>query len=164
MARKFVLWVMTLVFSLGLISCAPTVKTDLLSLFENPKEYRGKRIIIATDLKSVVEDPAAYLDRRIELAGYVVYNGHRGFYSWNFFLKDTDGRTIRCYEREYRIRSWIVPVWALRRAERKNEQITAVGKLQTGLELELDWIEYQGQTIDTDYKPPQIGFPSSLFH
>jgi hypothetical protein len=49
-----------------------------------------------------------------------------------------------------------VPVMAVRRAERNNEQITVVGKLQMGLEIELDWIEYEGQIIDTDFKPPEF--------
>ncbi|MFH0814025.1 MAG: hypothetical protein V2A69_14490 [Pseudomonadota bacterium] len=152
-------WTMGLVFSLSLLGCAPVVKTDLKSFKENPEAYQGKEVIITTDVKSVVEDPESYLGRKIELKGFVKYNGFRGFSHWNFFLKDEEGRSLRCYEREYRIEAWIWPTTILRRAERENEQLTVVGKLQKGKEIELDWVEYKGQTIDTDYKPPQFPVP-----
>jgi hypothetical protein len=45
---------------------------------------------------------------------------------------------------------------AIRRAARNNEQLTVVGKLQKGLKIELDWIEYEGLTIDTDFKPAMV--------
>lgn len=148
--------------ALHLIGCTPLVRTDLKSLQKDPEKYQGKKVIIQTDLKSVLENPADYLGRKIELMGYVKYYGHRGPRGWSFSLKDINGREIICYEREYRVESWTVPCIALRRAERNREQIIVVGKLEKGLELELDWIEYQGQHIDTDFKPPKpprICFP-----
>jgi len=154
--KYFLLWINTLVLSLSLLGCAPVVKTDLTSLKKNPEKYQGKKIIVTTDLKSLVDNPKDYLGRKIELTGYVKYNGFRGFRNWNFILKDEEGRSVRCYEREYRIEAWRVPVKAVRQAERNNEPITVVGKLQKGLEIELDWIEYKGQTIDTDQKPPSL--------
>jgi len=68
---------------------------------------------------------------------------------------------LRCYEWEYRVDGWIAPEMALRRAEKENEQVTVVGKLEGGLRIELDWIEYKGQHYNTDYKPP--GFRSPFF-
>ena len=161
--KKFFVLIIGLVFSLSLFSCAPLVKTDLKSLKDNPEKYQGKRVVVTTDLKSVVEKPEDYLGKKIELTGYVKYKGFRNFTYWNFILKDEEVRSLRCYEREYRIRSWIMPVMALRRAERENEQITAVGKLEKGLEIELDWIKYKGQRFNTDYKPPRIILPFYSF-
>ena len=153
--------VSAIVLPLSLFCCAPLVKTDLKSLNENPEEYHGKRVVVTTDLRSIVEKPEDYLGKKIELTGYVKYNGFRDFSHWNFLLKDEEGRSVRCYEREYRLDAWIWPVVALRRAEKKNEQLTIVGKLHKGLEIELDWIEYEGVKINTDHKPP--GFPHHFF-
>ena len=146
---------------LTLSSCAPIVKTDLKSLNENPEKYKGKWVIVTTDLKSVVDDPKAYRGKNIELTGYVKLDsfGFRGINDWSFILKDVEGKSVRCYEREYRVDGWIMPEMALRRAEKENEQVTVVGKLEGGLKIELDWIEYKGQHYNTDYKPPAILLP-----
>ena len=147
--------------SLILFSCAPMVKTDLKSLNENPEKYKGKWVIITTDLKSVVDDPKAYRGKNIELTGYVKLDrfDFKGFYGWSFILKDVEGRSLRCYEREYRVDGWIMPEMALRRAEKESEQVTVVGRLEGGQKIELDWIEYKGQHYNTDYKPPGIPLP-----
>ena len=155
--KTFLICFLGLALSISFLSCAPlpVVKTDLKSLSEDPEKYQGKEVIITTDLKSLVENPAPYLGRKIELRGYVEY-GLRRFGDWTFVLKDEEGRAITCYEREYRIRAWIIPTMAVRRAERNDEKITVVGMLQGDPRIELDWIEYDGEIIDTDYKPPRI--------
>jgi len=132
----------------------PVAKTDLKSLSEDPEKYQGKEVIIRTDIKSLVENPTPYRGRKIELMGYVE-RPFRGF-DWDFILKDEQGRAITCYEREYRISAWIMPTMAVRRAHENNDQITVVGKLEGGQRIELDWIEYNAQIMDTDYKPPEI--------
>ncbi|RLA93934.1 MAG: hypothetical protein DRG25_03570 [Deltaproteobacteria bacterium] len=154
--KEILIWIFVLVLSLILNSCAPLVKTDLQSLKDNPEKYQGKIVIITTDIKSVFEAPEAYLGKKIELKGYVEYKGFRELRNWNFILKDKEGRSIRCYEREYRVEAWIIPVMAIRKAARNNQQLTVVGKLQKGLKIELDWIEYEGLTIDTDFKPFRV--------
>ena len=154
--KEILIWIFGLVLSLILNSCAPMIKTDLQSLKDNPEKYQGKIVIITTDIKSVFEAPEAYLGKKIELKGYVEYKGFREFRNWNFILKDKEGRSIRCYEREYRVEAWIIPVMAIRKAARNNEQLTVVGKLQKGLKIELDWIEYEGLIIDTEFKPFRV--------
>ena len=144
---------------LTLSSCAPIVKTDLKSLQENPEKYKGKKVIITADIKSVVEAPGAYWGKRIEISGYVKTDGFRRTKDWGFILEDQEGRSILCNEREYRVTSWLMPVMALRRAEKENKQVTVEGKLLRNLEIELDWIEYEGQHYDTDFKPPQFRVP-----
>jgi hypothetical protein len=144
---------------LTLSSCAPIVKADLKSLQENPEKYKGKKVIITADIKSVVEAPEAYRGKRIEISGYVKTDGFRRTKDWGFLLEDQEGRSILCNEREYRVTSWLMPVMALRRAEKENKQVTVEGKLLKNLEIELDWIEYEGQHYDTDFKPPQFWVP-----
>jgi len=157
--KKKFLTIIGTVLSLMLFSCAPMVKTDLKSLNENPEKYKGKWVIITTDLKSVADDPKAYRGKHIELTGYVKLDGFRGINGWSFILKDVAGKSLRCYEREYRVDSWIMPEMALRQAEKENAQVTVVGKFEGGLKIELDWIEYKGQHYDTDYKPPMVLLP-----
>ena len=69
---------------------------------------------------------------------------------------DREGNSIRCYEREYRVEAWIIPIMAVKEAEKRKEMIIAVGKLKRKDLLELHWIEYKGEIIDTDYKPPSV--------
>ncbi len=153
-----------MVLSISLLACTPLVKTDLKSLNANPDEYKGKRVVVTTDLKSVVEKPEDYLGKKIELTGYVKTNGFRRTGDWGFILKDEEERSVRCYEREYRIRSWNMPSMALRRAARQNGQVTVVGKLEKDLEIELDWIEYEGLHYDTDYIPYTAFRPYHYYH
>jgi hypothetical protein len=157
--KRLLLLTACLVLSLSLFACAPLVKTDLKSLKENPQEYEGKTVVVTTDLKSLAEKPEDYLGRKVELTGFVEYNGFRKFHHWNFFLKDEEGRSVRCYEREYRVDAWLWPVVTAKRAARENKPLTIVGRLHPNLMIELDWIEYEGIHIDTDHKPPGFAFP-----
>ena len=100
-----------------------------------------------------------FVDKKIELTGYVKLNGFRRTNDWGFILQDGVGRQVRCYEREYRISSWIMPEMALRQAEKGNEKVTVEGKFEKNGKIELDWIEYKGQHFNTDYKPPEVRSP-----
>ena len=93
--------------SMTVFGCASMVKTDLQSLKENPQEYEGKMVVVTADLRSLTEKPEDYLGRKVELTGFVEYNGFRTFHHWNFFLKYEEGRSVRCYEREYRVDAWL---------------------------------------------------------
>ena len=75
------------------------------------------------------------------------------------FEYDEKGRQVRCYEREYRITSWIMPEMALRQAEKENEKVTVIGKFEKNGKIELNQIEYKGQQFNTDYKPPDVRIP-----
>jgi hypothetical protein len=150
---------------LGLFGCAsqPIVKTDLDNFNKNIDSYQGKEVIITTDLENLFEDPKPYVNRKLELRGYVEYNGFNSFRAWNFMLKDEEGRSLRCYERSYRLEAWSMPVAAIRKAEEEQLEITIVGKLELGQNVELDWIEVDGQRFNTDIKPHRIpsGFLSN---
>jgi hypothetical protein len=157
--KNYLVCLIGFVLFLTLSRCAPIVKTDLKSFQENPEKYKGKEVIITSDIKSVVEAPEAYRGKRIEISGYVKTDGFRRTQDWGFLLADKEGRSILCNEREYRVTSWLMPVMALGRAEKENKQVTVEGKLLRNLEIELDWIEYEGQHYDTDFKPPQFRVP-----
>jgi hypothetical protein len=157
--KKIFIGLITTLLYLNLFACAQQlVKTDLISLNENPEEYKGKEVVVIADLQDIFNDLEAYLGRKVELTGFVELDGFTGFNRWSFVLKDNEGRSARCYERGYRIDAWKIPEVALRRAERKNEKVVVVGDLQKGKRIELDWIEYEGQIINTDYKPPRFFF------
>ena len=141
-------------------SCAPVVKTDLKSLQANPEAYKGKKVIVLADIKSMVEVPDAYRGKTVELSGYVELGNFWKTDGWRFILKDEAGRQVRCYEREYRVTGWIMPEMALRQAAQKKEKVTVSGKVEKNKIIELDWIEYQNQRFDTDYKPPAFWLPS----
>jgi len=154
--KKILIFLLGITLAAGLFSCAgPVVKTDLQSVEENPDTYKGDQVVIATDLRSVVENPDAYLDKRIELKGFVEYRETPLRPYWHFLLKDEDGRSLKCYERRYNNDVWEWPLTAVRKAKKNKEQLTVVGWLEKGRALELDWVEYDGKTIDTDYLPPR---------
>ena len=144
-----------LLWPLLFFGCAPVVKTDLKSLLADPEKYKGSEVIVTSDIKSVLQDKKAYRDRKVELKGYVESYDFRRFDPWHFVLKDKEGNAITCYEWEYRVRSWNIPEVILRQAQKKHEEVTVVGRVESS-RIELDWIEYQGQIIDTNYKPPYI--------
>ena len=149
-----------LIFLLSLSGCAgPFVKTDLQTFQQYPEQFKGKRVILTASLEQVMAHPDAYVGKKVELTGPVISKGFWGPPDWDFLLTDGKDRTIRCYEHTYRVDAWILPVMAIKRAARQNEMVTVVGKLQRNLEVELDWIEYEGQHFDTDYLPSAIPYP-----
>jgi hypothetical protein len=93
------------------------------------------------------------------VSGNVEYVGLRASAYWNFKLKNETGEVITCYEYNYHVEAWIMPDVAVKRAEREQEPLTVVGKLEGKSRLELDWIEYKGQHYNTDHKPVHIPYP-----
>jgi len=150
--KKFLSSTIGLAFSLTVFSCAPLAKTDLKSLNEDPEKYAGKHIVVTTNLKNVVEKPEDHLGKQIELKGYVQYDELQKLENWNFMIKDNEGRYLKCYESNYNVAAEIWTKMVVRQADRKGEQLTVMGRLEKGLVMELDWIEYGGQHIDTDVK------------
>jgi hypothetical protein len=139
--------------------CSPHVRIDPKEMSKDSEKLKGKNIILVTDIADLHENPISFVDKKIELKGYVEYRRTKKIYYWNFLLKDDNGRCIICYERHYRPRPWLRPVYAIMKAERVNDIITIVGRLKEDLKIELDWIEYDNETIDTDYVPPFIKIP-----
>jgi len=139
-----------------LLGCTPIVETDINSFMQNPRKYEGKKVVIVTTIKDIQKRPDLFIGKEVKIKGFVRYLGFRGFPYWNFIIKDKEGNSIRCYEREYRIEAWIVPVTALRDAQKNKDILVAVGRLKRKDLLELDWIEYKGQMIDTDFKPVSL--------
>jgi hypothetical protein len=86
----------------------------------------------------------------------VEYIGFREHFRWNFLLKDAEGRTLRCYERGYAYRAWPRVETVVRDAEAKGLPVTVVGSLESKNALELDWIEYRGNRIDTDFTSTRL--------
>jgi len=155
--RKFLLRTAgILVLSSSLSACTPLVKTDLKNLTANPDQYQGKRVVVTTDLRTLVEKPEDYFGKNIEVTGHVSLKGLRSSGDWSFILKDEEGKSVRCYEWQYGVEYWSMLSVVLRRAERENGQVTVVGKLEKDKEIELDWIVYQDQYIDTDYVPYRL--------
>lgn len=158
--KKMIISLITTILFLIVAGCGPVVRTHLKQFTDNPEEFQGKQVIVSANLNDILDNPEIFMDDRIrvEVPGYIKYNGFMGFSHWNLILRDNEGSSIRCYEREYRVDSWNVPRALLLAAERKNERIIVVGRLQktTELLIETDWIEYDGQIIDTDYLPPPV--------
>jgi hypothetical protein len=159
MMKNYLISIIGFLLFLTLFSCAPIVKTDIKSLKENPKEYKGKWVIVTTNIKSLLEVPVDYFYKKIEITGYVKLHGFGGIGDWNFLLQDKEGRSLECYEHEYELRSWIMPEVVLKRAEKENGKVTVEGEFKRSGRIELDWIEYQGQRYSTDYVPPLVRLP-----
>jgi hypothetical protein len=103
-----------------------------------------------TDIESVLDTPNAYIGKKIELAGYIKEKQFSDFKDWGFILSDKSGRAITCYEFETREVDFTVQEIVLRRAKKKNELVTVVGKLRNGPRLELETFETGGETYNTD--------------
>ena len=150
--KKIVILAMVLsILSAPCCAVKEIVKTDLNSFNQDPEQYKDKRVIITTEIESILKDPTSFIKRDIEISGLVRRNP-RGF-EWGFSIRDEKGNSLECYETEYRISPWLRVDQAIKRAELKKEKVTVVGKLGTGLQIELDWIEYEGDVMDTDFKP-----------
>ncbi len=135
------------------LNCASVVEVNTKSFVQNPKKYIDKDIILITNIEEIQKRPRLMIGKKVKIKGYVDYIGFRNFPYWNFILKDKQGNLIKCYETRYRIDAWIIPVMALREAQKNKDIIIVVGKLKKKDLLELDWIEYKGQKIDTDELP-----------
>lgn len=140
---------------LGLFACVPRVTTDLKTYQENPEAFKGKEVILTATLKALIDNPSAYLNQKVEVTGFVV-DGPKNRNEWFFVLADKEGRKIICYEWHYRVQTWLYPVSVLRKAKRQKTEITVVGNLQRADRIELDWIVYDGTSIDTDYLPHYV--------
>ena len=157
--KRLILGLTGLVFLMNLFSCAgqEIVKVDLTSFNENPQLYEDKRVILKTDITTLVNDPTPYISKDIEISGFVK-KGTIGL-DWGFYLEDEAGESVKCYESKYRHYPWIRADMAVRKARAVNERMTIVGIFRKNFGIELDWIEYGGEVIDTDYKPYIPTFP-----
>jgi hypothetical protein len=146
-----------------LAGCAPKeiVRAELTSVRANPEAYKDKRVILKTEIVELVNNPEPYDSEEIEVSG-VVGKDSPGL-DWGFYLEDESGMRLECYEREYRNSPWIVADTAVNRARASHENMTVVGFFEKGFGIELTWIEYQGQTIYTDYKPDEFVVPFQRF-
>ena len=148
-----------LIILISLISCAgrEIVKVDLTHFNENPQLYQDKRVIFKTDIKTLTNAPTPYFSKDIEISGFV-HKRSPGF-DWGFYLEDEEGMRVKCYERKYRHSPWIRADMAVRKARNLKKRMIIVGVFRKHGGIELDWIEYGGENIDTDYKPYVPRFP-----
>jgi hypothetical protein len=151
--KRLLIWIagVAVIFTLNSCATSEIVRVDLTHFNENPEEFEDKRVIIKTDIEAITKNPEPYLSKDIELSGFVK-KGSFGF-DWGFLLEDEEGLSVKCYERKYRLSPWVRADMAVRKARIKNEKITIVGEIRKNFGIELDWIEYEGEVIDTDYKP-----------
>jgi hypothetical protein len=143
-----------------LAGCAPKeiVRTDLATVHANPEAYEDKRVILKTEIAELINNPTPYDSEEIEVSG-VVSKDSPGL-DWGFYLEDESGMRVECYEDEYRYSPWFMADMVVNQARASHENMTVVGYFEQGFGIELNWIEYQGQTIYTNYKPdvPVIPF------
>lgn len=136
-----------------LAGCAPKeiVRTNLASIHANPEAYEDKRVILKTDIAELINNPDPYDSEEIEVSGVVSKDSPGP--DWGFYLEDESGMRVECYETNYRLVSYFEADLAVNNARESHERMTAVGFFKDGFGIELNWIEYQGQTIYTNYKP-----------
>lgn len=125
----------------------------------DPERYREADAIVRTDLATLLASGEALAGRKVELSGPVDYRGHAGFFYWHFYLTGPGEQRVRCYEREYRVDSWVFARNLVRRADSDAGTATVNGRYKGPFGIELDWIEYDGQRLDTDYRPPRFVLP-----
>jgi hypothetical protein len=135
------------------------VTVDYAEYREEPERYREADAIVRTDLPTLLASGETLEGRQVELSGAVDYRGHTGFFYWHFYLAGPGGERVRCYEREYRVDSWVYARNLARRADSDGGTLKAVGRYEPPLGIELDWIEYDDQHVDTDYMPPRFVLP-----
>jgi hypothetical protein len=140
-----------------LIGCAPKeiVRTDLASFNANPEVYKDKRVILKTDIAVLVNNPDPFDANEIEVSG-VVSKDSTGL-DWGFYLEEEAGMRVECYESNYRNSPWVIVDAVVNRARASHENMTVAGSFEKGFGIELNWIEYQGQTFYTNYKPDILG-------
>lgn len=158
--KNLIMLFVSAVFLISFIGCMPKeiVKVDLNSFNENPEIYENKRVVFKTDIKTLINDPTLYHFKDVEITGYVKREIHSRA-PWKFKLVDDEGVSVKCYEMRYTNYPWHQADFAVKRARHSNESMTVVGTFRKNATIELDWIEYDGQTIDTDYKPYVHRFP-----
>lgn len=137
---------------------APVV-VDYAEYRTDPQRYREADAVVRIDLATLLASGEALAGRKVELSGPVDYRGHTGFFYWHFYLIGPGEQRVRCYEREYRIESWVVPRTFVQRANSDRGTLTVNGRYEPPLGIELDWIAYDGQRFDTDYLPPRLVLP-----
>ena len=149
-----VLMGLTALAIIGAFSCSPKeiVKVDFEAFNKNPGAYVQKHVIFKTDIETLIENPDRYHAKDVEITGFVRRGRPAGGF-WGFKLQDESGKTLMCYETHYVHAPWINADMTVKKAMANNERITIVGNFRNNLMIELDWIEYTGYTIDTDYKP-----------
>ncbi len=149
-----------LVVLMGLAGCAPKemVQVDLASFNENPDEYKDKRPIIKTDIDTLLKNPDFFDRKEVMLSGFVKTVNPPWIY-WEFKLVDDQGQMVGCYETNYRDTPWVWAENTVRRAQYYNEKISIVGVFKKSDHVELDWIEFRGKIVDTDFTPPHIPYP-----
>lgn len=157
--KRLLLGYIVMCLTACLVGCAPKeiVRADLTSIQANPEAYEGKRVILKTDIAQLINNPSPYASEEVEVSGVVSKDSPGP--DWGFYLEDTSGTRVKCYEHEYRYSPWIMADMMVDRARASRENMTVVGFFEKGFGIELSWIEYQGQTIYTDYKPDVPGIP-----
>ena len=115
-------------------------------------QVRGESVT-QVNLADVIANPGNYMGKKIELSGCI-----------NLLPRHTDrciledcGASILCYERGWRIESPLMPVMAMRQAERNHEMVQVIGKLEKAgenLRFELYRLECNSHRFNTNMPVP----------
>ena len=139
---------------------APPIVVNLADYLAAPQRYVAADAVVRTDLASLLANADVLKGRRVELSGQVDYRGHViGFNYWHFYLLDGQGHRLRSYEREYRVDSWVWASTLARKAGADHGTVVVSGRYEPPSDLELDWFDYLGHHVDTDYRPPKVFIP-----
>ncbi|MEC9340878.1 MAG: hypothetical protein VX663_05310 [Pseudomonadota bacterium] len=105
-------------------------------------------------LTDLAQRPQQYAGQYVVVSGRLEHNAYRsGGGRWGFDLLNEDGSGIRCFERAYRRDSPFPVRQLLRRAGHEAGAIEVAGWVDKSGRLELDWIEYAGMRVDTEFVP-----------
>lgn len=135
-----------LTLALGLGACRPGVPTD------EPLAYTDPEILKRLQVGAIVRNADALEGRMIEASGLVTGVGENHLRWWNFQLTDAEDPdlTISCYEEQWHAQRRGLVHQLLRHAKAERRPIRIAGRMQPGLLVELDWVEYDGVKYDTD--------------
>ncbi len=129
---------------LGLAGCS----TGLVQQGAGPAEP------LRPELAELTRQPQRFADQYVVVSGLLEPSAYRSEGGrWGFDLLNQDGSGVRCYEREYRHNSPFPVRQLLRRAGHEAGPIEVAGWVDKNGRLELDWIEYAGTRVDTDFVP-----------
>lgn len=124
-----------------------TIRNDL-------EPYADPDVIRRTQVSEIIGSRETLEGRMIEISGTVTRLGSAGLRWWSFRLGDAD-KDVICYEVGWHYAQRGLLHQLLRHAASESRPIRVAGRLNPGLRLELDWVEFDGIKYDTD-KPGSL--------
>ena len=140
----------------------PQVRATLEEVLADPEAYEGSALIITASISDVLENRSLYQDRRIEVTGELTYYGNRSFWTWYLMLADQQ-HELRCYTSYYRVSVGRDAEVMMLRAAREKKPLTVNGLLRND-GIDISEIQYEGQIVRPEFKPPVLyNVPASIY-